>query len=422
MGLAGRVEVLREPNYRRLFLGRTISLVGDGIAPVAIAFAVLDLTGSATDLGIILAAHSLAIIALVLVGGVYADRISPRLSMLRADLVRTVTMGATAALLIGGVAQVWELAVLYAIEGAATAFFNPASTAIIPAIVSGARLQEANALINLSRSAGKVAGPALAGVLLALGTPGWALAIDALTFALSAAVLLRLRAPRLRLDKETAFVAELRHGWSEFASRTWLWVAVLSAAITNAVFFPTFLVLGPTVARESLGGSSSWALIAAAFGIGALLGGVLALSFRPRRPLLVGEAAVVLFALPAALLAIPAATLVLALGALIAGAAISLAEILYETVAAQYIPQQALSRVSAYDWFGSLALEPLGLALVGPLAMGIGISPTLWAGAAVMVICQVAVLFVPSVRALEARPEGAGTAASRPPRPIEPGD
>ena len=139
MGLAGRVEVLREPNYRRLFLGRTISLVGDGIAPVAIAFAVLDLTGSATDLGIILAAHSLAIIALVLVGGVYADRISPRLSMLRADLVRTVTIGATAALLIGGVAQVWELAVLYAIEGAATAFFNPASTAIIPAIVSGQR-------------------------------------------------------------------------------------------------------------------------------------------------------------------------------------------------------------------------------------------------------------------------------------------
>ncbi|HEX2708209.1 MAG TPA: hypothetical protein VHM66_09420, partial [Solirubrobacterales bacterium] len=122
------------------------------------------------------------------------------------------------------------------------------------------------------------------------------------------------------------------------------------------------------MARESLGGSSSWALIAAAFGVGALLGGVLALSFRPRRPLLVGEAAVVLFALPAALLAIPAATLVLALGALIAGAAISLAEILYETVAAQYIPQQALSRVSAYDWLGSLALEPLGLALVGPLA------------------------------------------------------
>jgi MFS family permease len=370
MILAGRGGVLREPNYRRLFLGRTISLVGDGIAPVALAFAVLDLTGSATDLGVVLAAHSLAIIALVLAGGVFADRISPRLSMLRADLVRTVVAGTMAALLIAGVAEVWELAVLYAIEGAATAFFNPASTAIVPSIVSGARLQEANALINLSRSAGKVAGPALAGVLLALGTPGWALAIDALNFAVSATFLLRLRAPRQRLDKETAFIAELRHGWSEFSSRTWLWAAVLSAAITNAIFFPSFLVLGPTVARESLGGSSSWALIAAAFGIGALLGGVLALSFRPRRPLFVGEAIVILFALPAALLAIPATTLVLALGALIAGGAISLAEILYETVAAQYIPQESYSRVAAYDWFGSLALEPLGLALVGPLAMG----------------------------------------------------
>lgn len=422
MSLAGRVGVLREPNYRRLFLGRTISLVGDGIAPVAIAFAVLDLTGSATDLGIVLAAHSLAIVALVLAGGVFADRISPRLSMLRADLVRTLAVGAMAALLIAGVAQVWELAVLYAIEGAATAFFNPASSAIVPAIVSGERLQEANALLNLSRSAGKVAGPALAGVLLALGTPGWALAIDALTFALSAGFLLRLRAPRLRLGGETAFVAELRHGWSEFSSRTWLWVAVLSAAFTNAVFFPTFQVLGPTVARESLGGSSSWALIAAAFGVGAILGGVLSLSLRPRRPLFFGEAAVILFALPAALLAIPATTLVLALGALIAGGAVSVAEILYETVTAQHIPQASYSRVAAYDWFGSLALEPLGLALIGPLATGVGISPTLWAGAAVMVSCQVAVLFVPSVRALEARPQGAGSIAPRTQRPIEPGD
>lgn len=119
--------MLREPNYRRLFFGRTVSLVGDGIAPVAIAFAILDLTGSATDLGIVFAAHSLLITALVLVGGVFADRISPRLSMLRAVLVRTAAMGAIAALLIAGVAEIWQLAVLYAIEGAATAFFNPAS-------------------------------------------------------------------------------------------------------------------------------------------------------------------------------------------------------------------------------------------------------------------------------------------------------
>ena len=336
---AERFGVLREPNYRRLFWGRTISLVGDGLAPVALAFAILDLTGSISDLGLVLAGRSLVITALVLVGGVFADRVSPRLAMLRADLTRMLVMGAMAALLIGGVAQIWELALLYAIEGAATAFFNPASNAIVPQIVKAARLQEANALLNLSRSAGKVAGPALAGLLLALGTPGWALAFDATTFALSAAFLLRLHAPRTRIGEETAFVSELRHGWREFSSRSWLWVVVLSAAVTNAIFFPAFQVLGPTVARSSLGGSSAWALIVAALGVGSLAGGVLALTIRPRRPLLLGEGLVVLFALPVALLALPSPAFVIALGALVAGFTISLAEIFYETMAAQHVPR-----------------------------------------------------------------------------------
>ncbi|MFN8163707.1 MAG: hypothetical protein U0R26_07725 [Solirubrobacterales bacterium] len=261
----------------------------------------------------------------------------------------------------------------------------------------------------------------MAGVSLALGTPGWALAVDALTFALSAAFLLRLRAPGLRTDRESAFVSELRHGWKEFSSRTWIWIIVLSAAVTNAIYFPAFQVLGPTVARDSLGGSSAWALIAAAFGVGAVAGGVLALSIRPRRPLLVGEGSLLVFALPIALLAGPSPLLVIALGALLAGVAVSL-EIFYETMAAQYIPREALSRVSAYDWFGSLALEPIGLALVGPVAMGLGVSPTLWAAAAVLAICQTAVILVPSVRRLEARPQGQEGGAAPLIPPYEPGD
>ncbi|MGV1050011.1 MAG: MFS transporter [Solirubrobacterales bacterium] len=420
--LAGRVGVLREPNYRRLFLGRTISLVGDGMAPVAIAFAILGLTGSATDLGIVLAAHGLLITALVLVGGVFADRISPRLAMLRADLVRMAAMGAVAALLIAGVAEIWELAVLYAIEGAATAFFNPASNAIVPAVVSAPRLQEANALLNLSRSLGKIVGPALAGVLLALGSPGAAIAVDAASFGVSALFLLRLKAPRIPFAGEPAFFAELRRGWSEFASRSWLLTVVISAAFTNAIFFPAFQVLGPTVASESLGGSSEWALIAASFGVGALLGGALALSFRPRRPLLIGEGMLICLGLPIALLALPAVPVAIAFGTLVVGAALSLAEVLYETVTAQQIPQEALSRVAAYDWFGSLALEPLGLVVVGPLAAGIGISTTLWLAAAAITVCQAAVLCVPSVRHLPAGPPAEPAAVLRTTRPVEAGD
>jgi len=421
MPKSSRLAVLREPGYRRLFLGRTTSLVGDGMAPIALAFAVLDLTGSATDLGIVIALHSLVLIALILVGGVVADRISPRRAMLGADAVRAVSMGLIAVLLLTGAAEIWQLALLYAIDGAATAFFNPASNAIVPQIVPGARLQEANALLNFSRWGGKVAGPALAGILLALGSPGTALAVDAATFLVSAACLWGIRAPGVRGAEEgETFLLELRHGWREFSSRSWMVAVVLGAAVTNAIFFPVFQVLGPTVAKQSLGGSSAWALIAAMWGAGGLLGGVIALQIRPRRPLLVSEGFILLFALPVVLLAIPATTVVIAVGALFTSATVALAEILYETVAAQHIPPEALARVVAYDWFGSLAIEPITLALVGPIAAGIGISTTLWVGAALMIACQLAVLLVPSVRRLEARPGATGPPL--PVRPIEAGD
>lgn len=413
--------MLGEPAYRRLWIGRTVSLVGDGIAPVALAFAVLDLTGSATDLGIVLALHSLVLIALILVGGVIADRISPRRAMLGADLTRTVSMGLIAALLLAGSAQIWQLALLYAVDGAATAFFNPASNAIAPQLVPPSRLQEANALLSFSRWMGKVAGPALAGILLALGSPGSALGIDAVTFAVSAACVWGLRAPGVRPEGESEnFLAELRDGWREFSSRTWQVAIIVSLTFSNLIFPGAFLVLGPTVAKESLGGSSAWALIAAVWGVGGLLGGFVALNIRPRRPLLVSESFVLLFALPVFLLAIPAQTAVIAIGALVGGAVLSLAEILYETTQAQQIPPETLSRVIAYDWLGSLALEPVGLALVGPVAAGLGISTTLWISAVTLTLLQAAVLLVPSVRRLEAAPSEPTPVP--PPRPVEVGD
>lgn len=421
MAIGGRVGVLREPDYRRLFLGRTASLIGDGMAPVALAFAVLGLTGSATDLGIVLAAHGVVITVLILAGGVVADRVSPRVAMLGADLTRAASTAAMAALLLTGTAEIWQLALLYAIDGAATAFFNPASNAIVPQIVPGPRLQEANALLSISRNAGKVVGPALAGVLLALGSPGTALAVDAATFAISALCLLGVHAPRLRAAGETSsFVSELRHGWREFSSRDWMVAVICSAAVSNAIFFPIWQVLGPAVAEDSLGGSSAWALIAALFGVGGLLGGGLSLAIRPRRPLLVSEVFVIFLATPVVLLAFPAPTAAIAIGALVSGTTLGLAEVLYETAVAQNIPPESLSRVVAYDWFGSLALEPLGLALVGPLAAGIGVSTTLLLGAATITLCQAMVILVPGVRRLEYHPEATGPAPNF--RPVEAGD
>ncbi|HXQ88220.1 MAG TPA: MFS transporter [Solirubrobacterales bacterium] len=420
MRVPSQVGVLREPEYRRLFLGRTTSLIGDGMTPVAIAFAVLDLTGSATDLGIVFAAHSLLLIALLLVGGVVGDRVSPRVSMVGADIVRTVSMGIAATLLLVGSIEIWQLAVLYAIDGGATAFFNPASNALVPQIVPRRRLQEANALLEVSRSLGRVIGPALAGILLGFGSPGSALAVDAGTFAISAVVLVGLRAPRLRESVSASFFADLRHGWREFSSRTWLVAVVCGAAAVNCVYFPAIQVLGPIVAQEHLHGSSSWAVIATAMGIGALLGGGIALVVRPRRPLLVSEGVIMLIAIPVVLLALPATTAVIAAGALIGGAVGSLAQILFETAWVQHVPAASRTRVSAYDWFGSLALEPVGLAVVGPLSVAIGTSETLWLSAAVIVVCLAAVYSVPSVRRLEVRVDE--PTPPRPPRLVEAGD
>jgi MFS family permease len=415
-----RLAVLREPDYRRLFLGRTTSLIGDGMAPVALAFAVLDLSGSATDIGIVFAAHSLMMIALVLAGGVVGDRVSPRVAMLGADLVRTVSMAATAALLLTGVAEIWHLALLYAVDGAATAFFNPASTSIVPQIVPRRRLQDANALLELSRSLGKIVGPALAGLLLALGSPGSALAVDAGTFAVSAVALWGLRAPRPEAGAAASFLADLRHGWTEFSARSWLVAVVCAAAAINAIYFPAILVLGPIVAEESLHGSSSWAVIASAMGVGALLGGGVGLSIRPRRPLLISEGSIVLIVIPVVLLALPASTAVIAAGALVAGGVGSLAQILFETAWMQHVPAQARTRVAAYDWFGSLALEPLGLALIGPLAVAIGLSSTLWLSAGVITVVFAAVFSMPSVRHLEVQVEE--ETPPPPPRPVEASD
>lgn len=400
MRIRAGLGVLRERNFALLYMARSVSLLGDGMAPVALAFAVLGLTGSTADLGIVMAARSLVVVACILAGGVWADRISPRVAMLIADLGRGAAMGAIGALLVTGTAQVWQLAVLYGIEGLGTALFNPASSAIVPAILPTSRLQDANALLSLSRSAGQVAGPALAGLLLALGSPGDALLVDAGTFAVSAAFLVRIAARPVRTAATSTFVDDLREGWREFSSRTWLWVCVGAAAFSNAIFFPAFQVLGPTVAERSLGGSGSWALIAAAYGLGSMVGGAAAIAIRFARILLAAEAAVITVVVPMILLAAGAGTAAVAAGSLFAGFGLTLAAVLYETAAQQHIPTGSMARVSAYDWFGSLAIEPLGFALVGALAAGVGVSPVLWAGAALLALTQSAVLAVPSVRNL----------------------
>ena len=353
--------------FRLFFFGQGISAVGDRIVSVALAFAVLGLTGSVKDLGLVLAAQSVPLVLFLLVGGVWSDRLPRRAVMLTSDLVRAGAQGASALLLVSGIAHVWQLVVLQAVYGAAEAFFKPAAQALLPETVAAADLQQANALIAVSENIANVGGPALAGVL----------------------------------------VATVGAGWRAFRSRTWLWVSALEFMGANALSFSPYVVLGPEIARTSLGGPGAWAAISTASGIGAILGGTLGLRWNPRYPLramfvtsLIGTSP--LLVLLAAAAPLPA----LLAAAVISGMSISFFNLVWFAVVQRRIPGEELSRVSSWDALGSYAITPIGLAAAGPIGIALGISTTLYAAAALGVLGTLAVLAVPSVRNLTDDPRG----------------
>src|SRR5919202_784355 len=292
MRLPRRLHALGQRDFRLLFTGQVVSLIGDGMVAVALSFAVLDLTGSVADLGFVLAARNVPLVAFLLVGGVYADRLPRRTVMVGADLVRCASQGTLAALLISGHAQLWQLLLLQAVHGTGSAFFNPASIAIIPETVEPKLLPEANALRGIAFALGDLVGPALAGVHVTTAGSGWTIAADAATFALSAAALTGVRPTPREPVASRSMVGDLADGWREFRRRRWL---------------------------VSIVGAGAWAAIEASFGGGSIAGGVLALHLRPARPLVVAMAAIAIFGLPAALLAVPAPAVPICAGAVVGG-------------------------------------------------------------------------------------------------------
>lgn len=364
-----------------------MSSFGDRLVPVALAFAVLDLTGKVTDLGIVLACQTVPLVVFVLVGGVWADRLARDRLMLSSDIVRALAQGASAALLLTGNASVLELAVLQAAYGFATAFFGPAATAVVPQTVDAANLQQANALMGLSGNFAMVLGPAAAGLLVATAGPSWGLAVDAATFVASAACLGAMRIAHVAPQARRRMLVELRAGWRGFRSRAWLWLTVLVFTLYLGFCYAPFQVLGPQIARLSLGGAGAWAGISVALGAGAVIGGALALRLRPRYPL---RLAFALFAavtpLMLALLAAHAPLAVLIAVAVVDGSTGSLFNVFWYTALQSDVPAGELSRVASWDYFGSVALWPLGQAIAGPIAVAIGLSATLYASAALALL------------------------------------
>jgi len=294
-------------------------------------------------------------------------------------------------------------------------------------VVAPERLQQANGLRATAQATGEILGPVIAGVLVATAGSGWALAIDAATFAVSAGFLARLNVPARTVREASTFFEDLREGWSTFRAMTWVWAFVAGAAVGN-MLWGAWSVIGPVVAERDLGGAATWGAVLSAMGVGGLAGGILAIRAHPRRPLVAATLAVPVFALPLAFLAAAASAPLLAAAAFGSGAAMMYGNTVWESTLQRHVPAASLSRVSAYDWFGSFAFRPLGLAVWGPVAAAVGVSQSLWLAFALLIASALAVLGVRDVRALtdaaparnpagEGLPGGRTTAAESPPPP-----
>ncbi len=418
MKLRRSLGALSERPFRIFFIGRSISTLGGSITPLALTFAALELGASAGELGLVLGAAAVPKLIFILVGGVVGDRFERRRILIVTDLVMAACQAVTAVLLLTGTAVIWHLVVLQLVAGAAAAFFAPASTGVVKDVVSEPRLQQANALLGMSRNITGLIGPAIAGVLVALASPAWAFGIDAVTFTLSAIALARIPASFGRLPGNVSMLKDLVEGWSEFTSRTWVWSMVLSFAAYQATVLPATFVLGPLLAEQKLGGAAAWAAILTARSAGALAVGFALLRWQPRRPM-VASTLLILFDIPfLVLLGLGAPLVLIVLASVVSAAALVGADTIWTTTLQEQIPQHALARVSSYDWLGSLAFKPVGFALIGVLAATYGTGPVLTVVVVVHLVIHAVLLAMPSIRAVgrpEAvlgRPDAAASAAS----------
>ncbi|MBM3714974.1 MAG: MFS transporter [Actinobacteria bacterium] len=404
--------------FRWLLAARTVAIVGNAVAPIALAFAVLDLTGSAADLGLVVAARSLANVAMLLFGGVIADRLPRNVVLVGTSIAAAATQGTIATLVLTGTAGIPALVALGILNGAVAAVSLPAAAALVPDTVPDDLLRPANAWLRLGLNAGSIVGASAGAGLIAVVGPGWGLAVDAAAFAVAAVLFSRLRLPDAAAGGEgaegaatgpraadgdpagadpaesgpatpTSVFTDLPEGWREFSGRRWIWIVVLQFAVLNAAFTGAVTVLGPLVADESFG-RAGWGLVVAAQTVGFAAGALLALRWRPRRALGIGVAAMAAAAVPVVALALtptlPALVAAFALG----GLAIELFAIAWDQSLQAHVPRAALSRVYSYDMVGSFVAVPLGEILVGPLAHGLGTVPVLLGCAAVIVIATAA--------------------------------
>ncbi|MFG2847287.1 MFS transporter [Kitasatospora sp. NPDC048296] len=391
---------LRLPDFRLLFLGRTVSTLGDAVVPAALAIAITRATGSSGALALVLGCAMVPRLLLLPFGGVVGDRFNPRLVALTTDLLRAATQLLVGLELLGGRPGLAHIAVAEAIGGAASAFAMPTTSPLVTGIVPGEHRLHANALLGSATSAARLGGPALAGVLVYTAGPGWAFVLDGVSFLLSAALLTRIAVAHVPA-RSRSLRRDLAEGWSEVRSRDWYWTSLIAHGVWNGAS-AVALTLGPLIAATRLGGDGVWVAITQAGAVGLLLGSLLAARVRPRRPVLVGNLALALYGLPLLALAVPAPAPVTVAAYGVATAGLGFLNPVWETVVQQDFPARVLARVTSYDWLLSLAAAPLGYVLAPLAADAWGSRVPLLAAAALVTAVCAGTAAVPGVRRLGA--------------------
>jgi MFS family permease len=397
---------LGRPAFRWFFAGRLVSMLGTSLSSVALAFAVLDASGTAGDLGLVLAAHSVALIVFLLAGGVVADRLPRSTVLVGSHLGAGITQGALAAVLLTGSLGMTVVAALSGLNGVLTAFTMPALRGIVPELVDAAHLQRANALLSTAGNATKVLGPTVAGVLAATAGGGWALALDALSYVLAAGLLTRLRLAPRRPLQAGSLLGDLRTGWHAFRSTTWVWAVTGAFLFINLVQQGAWSVLGPDIARATFG-EAAWGLVLSGRAVGLVVTGAVMYRVLVRYPLRAGQVASALLALPLLVLGTGAPVGWIVAAACVAGAGSAVAAICWDTALQEHVPREVLSRVSSYDQLGSFVGMPVGQAVAGPLALAFGHAPVLMVAAVSLAILALVPLTARSVRDLRHVPASA---------------